>query len=416
MKQPTTSPPVPDRAFKSPYRNETPAQTILLGSGAIRALSQELEKLRLRRIVVISSPSAARSGAMQLVQASLGTVEIVWSFDRVQAHAPIADSELLAQQLVRTPIDAIISVGGGSASDTAKAVAVVLAEGGPLEDRCSTFSPQEDVRPVDLPSPKIPIIAIPTTLSGAEITPSGGATNSDGVKRVFWDSKLAARVVALDPRAIADVPEVVLTTTGFNGLAHCAEAAYSRGRSPLTKALALEGAKNLCAGLLRLRKRSGPLDQVFEQLQLGAAFGGMVISNARMGLHHAVCHVVGPPFHVSHGLVNAIILPYVLAFNLEASQEEQEELATAIRPVLGAYGVSTSGSLARLVSQLQKALELPSSLREAGVPREQLLTIARAVMGERGLHFNPRRIHNPDQLLPLLIASWNGSLDMAEAP
>jgi alcohol dehydrogenase class IV len=125
------------------YRYVTPDQTLVIGRGALRSLPAELSSRGIGRVCLISSPTASRSAAMQLTRQMLEEFEVTSEFGEVAEHAPIIDTERFAEQIRSNPPDAFVAVGGGSASDTAKALAVVLAEGAPLENRCSTFRPPD---------------------------------------------------------------------------------------------------------------------------------------------------------------------------------------------------------------------------------------------------------------------------------
>ncbi len=381
-------------------------QTLLCGAGAIAALTAELQKIGAFRIVLLSSPHASRSAGFAALRGALDAFEVVFEFLKVSPHAPTADSEALAESVRPLHPDAFVAYGGGSVSDTAKAVSILLAEGLPLSSHCSTFSPPDHLFQPTLSQPKRPIISVPTTLSGAEVTPGGGSTNADGIKRVFWDPKVASRVLVFDPLALKDVPANIILTSGMNGLAHCAEALYSRSASPITDALAIEGARCFASALPDYA-RGARDEESFSKMLLAAYFGGLVISNARVGLHHAICHVLGATLGISHGLANTVMLPYVLEFNRDETQSKQELLAAALRVGLG----SGSGeSASRLVRNIQLACELPTNLEQAGVRRGDLDQVAVSVMQDRGLFFNPKVVNDASEVRRLLENAWNGSL------
>ena len=392
------------------FRYVTPDQTLLIGQDILTTLPPELASRGIRRVCIVSTQRASRSRAAALVKVALSDIEVVRDIDTVRQHAPIVDTEGWASELNGKSLDAIVAVGGGSASDTAKAIAILLAEGGRMEQHCSAFTPPDQLMHVDLQAAKLPVIAVPTTLSGAEVTPGGGATNEAGIKRVFWDPKTASRVVIFDPEAMREVPTAVLLTTGMNGLAHCAEALYSRTRSPLSSALAVQGAKDFAEGLLALARGDRQQDETLLKLQGAAAIGGMVISNARVGLHHALCHVLGAAWRVPHGVANSVLLPFVLEFNYFDTQQPQEQFADALRPALAARGLPASGSPAKVTATLQRAIGVPDSLKSIGISAIDIERVAEDAMQDRGLFFNPKPVQHAEELLPVLRAAWNGRL------
>jgi alcohol dehydrogenase len=398
-------------------------QVLLFGSGAAgERLGAELRARGWRAVAVLVSPSAAASGQLDRLRAgALASCELVALHDRVRPHAPVADSQAIAAGLAGRRLDALVALGGGKVVDTAKGVAVLLAEGGRLEDHCSVFTPPDRYLPRELPAPKLPLIAVPTTLAGAEMTPGGGATDDRGVKRTFWDPKLVARLVAYDPEVLGATPADVLATTGMNALAHCAEGLYSRIANPISTALALEATRALAAALPAavLPAPAGPVAApaaceepgpfsagaaapagTLAALGEAAAMAGMVIANARVGLHHAICHVLGGRFGVPHGVANAIMLPPVLRFNLEATLGAQRRFAEALA------GAEAAEDPPEAVRRFRDRLGVPARLRDAGLDRRDLDRVAADLMQERGLYFNPRRIEEPSQVREVLEWAW----------
>jgi alcohol dehydrogenase len=386
-------------------------QVLLFGPGAAgERLGAELRARRWRAVALFASPSAAASGQLDRLRAgALAGCEVIAVHGRVRAHAPAADSEAIAAGLRGRRLDALVALGGGKVVDTAKGVAVLLAEGGRLEDHCSLFTPPDRYLPRELPAPKLPVVAVPTTLAGAEMTPGGGATNDRGVKRTFWDPKLVGRVSAYDPEVLGATPAGVLATTGMNALAHCAEGLYSRTANPVSTALALEATKGLADALPAIRAEASPgaaaaagtrlPAEVGAALGEAAALAGMVIANARVGLHHAICHVLGARYGVPHGVANAIMLPPVLRFNLEATRDAQRRFAEAL-------GVEAAEDPPEVVRRFRDALDVPARLHDAGLHRRDLDRVAADLMQERGLYFNPRRVDGPSQVREVLEWAW----------
>ncbi|MCZ7572811.1 MAG: iron-containing alcohol dehydrogenase [Ardenticatenaceae bacterium] len=382
-------------------------QTFLFGPGAATArLAEELDERGWRRVIVLAGASAARIGLLDRLKEALGQGKVLSVHIVAGAHSPIERTEALAAELrdivtAHGGCDALIALGGGKVIDSAKGVSVLLGEGGRLEDHTGTFEPPgRFVHPV-LNAPKLPIVMVPTTLSGAEVTPGGGATNAAGRKRIFWDRKIAGRLLCYDPSFISCVPTDVLTTTGMNALAHCAEGLYSRTANPVSTAMALEATRQLAGGLRAIM--SGKiLEATYTDLGAGAAMAALVICNARSGLHHAICHFLGGRFHVPHGVANAIMLPHVLRFNLPVTEEPQRRFAEAVNAsALGA--VSTA---AEAVTVLQQDLQVPTRLRDVGVPQSRLDEVAEAAMLDPGRFYNPRPVEQPQTIRDILDQAW----------
>jgi alcohol dehydrogenase len=186
-----------------------------------------------------------------------------------------------------------------------------------------------------------------------------------------------------------------MLSTGMNALAHALEGLYSKQRSPISEALAIETLRTLPAALLAAHAQ--PDDLAARSALLEAAhLAGLVIANARTCLHHAVCHAIGAYCGVPHGEANAVMLPHALRFN---ASHAHAELSRAAR----AWGCGDRpNDLVEAVMALQKKLQVPHRLRDIGVPHEALSPIPHKTMGERGLYFNPRvvmKVEESDELL-----------------
>lgn len=358
-------------------------QLVLFGPDATSGVARELCDRGWQSIAVLMSSSARLPDA-------LAGLDPVATFSGIKPHSPIIDTEEIAAQLADAELDALLVIGGGKVIDAAKAVALLLAEGGRLEDHCTTFTPPDHYLAPTLVAPKLPLVAVATTLAGAEMTPGGGGRNSAGIKRTFWDPALVARVAAFDPHVIASTPRDVVLSTGMNALAHCVEGLYSRTANPFSTALADAAAPLLASGLRAVS--DGRADEEdYVRLGEAAAMAGMVIANARVGIGHAICHVVGARFGVPHGIANSIVLPGALRFNLPATGAQQQRFSELI-----------GGP----VELLRDELGLPARLRDVGVPEEALSDIAEHLMQERGLYFNPRRVRDAAEVETILRDVW----------
>ena len=372
--------------------------------GAIAAIGDELRAIGAQRAMLVSGTRSSEGAAARAVRAALGDL-LAAEWTGVPQHSAVAAVTALAAQAHEQRIDAFVVVGGGSASDSAKAAAILLAEGGQLADHANVFHPPDRYVQKVLDAPKLPIVVVPTTLSAAEVTPGLGIRDEHGHKLVFWDQGLVPRLIVLDAAATADVPVSVMATTGMNALAHCIEGMYSRVRNPVSEGLALQGIRMLCEALPRLVQQ--PADQDAREQALAAAYvSGLVISNARVGIHHGVCHGLGALGGLPHGVANSILLPHAMRFNREAATAH---LALAA----GAFGVDTRGltplqaadAAIAAVEALQQRLGVPRRLSEAGLDRELFPRLARGAMSDRGLYFNPR-LATEAEVLALLEAAW----------
>lgn len=381
------------------------ATRVILWPDAIDAMPDEIAGLGCRRLMVLCGGSTRRSRLYRRATEALGDT-IVCVVDDVKAHTPRAMVMRAAALAREMRCDGFLAIGGGSSSDAAKAVSIVLAEGGDISEHASTFIPPDKFYPKELHKPKLPVIAVPTTASAAEVTPGLGVRGDDGKKMLFWDVKLASRLIVLDPRANTEVPAQIMAQTAMNGFAHCVEGLYSRLRNPISEGLALQGIRILHRAVPAMiaepddeKHRAGVL--------AGAHLSGMVISNARVGIHHAMCHCLGGLGGLGHGEANSIMLPFAMAYNIDVATAELAEMAEAM-------GIQRDGKTDREAAEaaidavrgLQRRSKVPTRLRETALDRSMLPRIAEHTLLDRGLFFNPRRTESAEPILRVLEEAW----------
>ncbi|MCC6533401.1 MAG: iron-containing alcohol dehydrogenase [Burkholderiales bacterium] len=378
-----------------PFTHWFPQQRVLFGRGMAADLRRALAEVGIARPLIVCSARAQTTRAVQALAESFGAAAArVWG--GVQAHAPL-HAAIEGAQLARAHrADAIVSFGGGSASDLAKGIALAVAEGSDIESFAMRRE-QGSITAAHSSAPKLPIVALPTTLSGAEVTPGFSLTRADAYKLIFRDAALAARAIVLDPELIVDAPTDILLGSGMNAIAHCVEALYSKARTPISSLFAEEGLRRLWHGLASRLEGADSADE----LLIGAYFAGAAIVNARTALHHAICHKLAPMARISHGEANAAVLPHVAAFNLAECPAETARMAAAME-----LPDASIAAIATRLHELARRAGLRTRLREFGLERDRLQELAARVFAEPGLAFNPRPIDRPEDIEALLAAAW----------
>ncbi|HWO41837.1 MAG TPA: iron-containing alcohol dehydrogenase [Candidatus Eisenbacteria bacterium] len=382
--------------------NNPRVERIVSGRGSIAKLPEEVERLGGTRAFLVTSPSVAKTRLLHAVKAALG-VKCVAVFEQVKPHSPTVSIETATEQARVHDIDLLISVGGGSAIDTAKGVAALLAEGGPLPRLAVRFTPPDKKEIPPMPAPKAPHIAIPTTFSGGEYSYSVGISEG-GRKLIVADPKLSPRTVLLDPEAPATAPRRLLAASGMNALAHCVEAVYSTESQPLTEAYCLKAIGLIARYLPRAVEASQDLESM-SYVQVAACLSGMGVYSAWTGIHHAVVHAIGGRYQVPHAEVHALMLPHAMRWNLDAVAQAYTQMAREMGLQAGSDH-ELAASVPERVFEMNRRMGLPLKLRELGVPRDGLRQLATDALADYSMYTNPKPVHAAEQVLELLEQAW----------
>jgi maleylacetate reductase len=332
-------------------------QRVVFGVDAARtALAPEIDRLGARRVLVIASTRDA-----ERIAALLAPLDgrVAGTFTAVREHVPLPTAEAARAAAKAADADLLLAIGGGSTVGAAKAVAMTA---------------------------RLPILAVPTTYAGSEITPIWGVTEN-GRKTTGVDPAVLPRVVVYDPALTATLPPDLAAASGFNALAHAVEAMWAPRRNPVSTAVAGEAVERLATGL-----RSGDP----AELLCGAWLGSSAFAVAGSGLHHKLCHVLGGTFELPHARTHAVVLPHVLAFNAPGAPE-------AVGRVARALGVDDAVAGLRALAD---AHGIPRGLRELGLP-ESAIAEAAALTAPAVPADNPVPVTDAS-MLALVRAAWSG--------
>ncbi|MCE4546066.1 MULTISPECIES: maleylacetate reductase [unclassified Caballeronia] len=309
-----------------PFVHETRASRVVFGSGTRNTLERELDQLDIRRALVITTPEQIELG--NEIAATLGE-RCAGVHGQAVMHVPVEVVRASIDTARRLGVDGFVAVGGGSTLGLAKALAL---ESG------------------------LPIVALPTTYAGSEMTPLYGLTDAD-VKKTGRDWRVLPRTVIYDPDLTLTLPVEISMTSGMNAMAHAAEGLYGANSTPVYDSMAEAGIRALARALPRLRMEACDLDARGDALY-GAWMCGAVLGNVQMGLHHKLCHTLGGSFNLPHAEVHTVILPYALAYNASSAPRAMRRIASA----LGGEN-AVSGLL-----DLSRTLGVPRSLKDIGMP------------------------------------------------
>lgn len=377
-------------------------RSIISGPGSRSRLRDELDRLRIGRLLIIASPTLnATTPFVAEAVRELGD-RFSFVFDKVEANTPLRSISEATEVLRSHNFDGVVSMGGGSAHDMAKALAVSLPSGRSIADFVSRFEPPATFHSVDVEVEPLPVITIPSTFSAADVVGGGAVTDTTrGQKLIFVHSKLTPSAVILDGEVVATTPTRVLALSGMNAIHHCLEAHYSKGAQFITDAFALSALRQLLSALPAMVASGATPDVDALQKALNAtALSGLTYGNSWLGIGHSVCHSLGGRYGLSHGAANAVMVRQSLRFNLSAAEPCLAEAARAVGASAAADDAAAAQALVDRVDQLAAILGTPISLRAIGLPEGQFEQIAADVMADPQTYWNPRRTNEKE------VASW----------
>jgi len=313
---------------------------VVFGAGALREVGAEVERLGARRALVLSTPEQADAAARV---ASLLGERAAGDFAKAVMHVPIETAREARAEAARLGADCAVAIGGGSTTGLGKAIALESS---------------------------LPIIAIPTTYAGSEVTSIWGITEG-GVKKTGRDARVLPRTVIYDPELTLTLPLALTVTSALNAIAHAAEGLYAHDGNPVIALMAEEGIRASAAALPALQRDPRDLAARASALQ-GAWLCGIVLGSVAMGLHHKLCHTLGGTFNLPHAETHTVVLPHALAYNAAMAPEAMARIARALAAAGALAPDSTGASAAAEVPRALQALAArhgaPTSLRALGMP------------------------------------------------
>jgi alcohol dehydrogenase class IV len=351
------------------FVHDTLPQRVAFGSGAAAAnLSREIGNLGATRVMLIAAKAEA-----DLADTIAVGIPMALRHDDVVMHVPVEVAERARAAAASSDVDVLVSVGGGSTTGLAKAIALTTG---------------------------LPIIAVPTTYAGSEATPVWGLT--EGAKKTTGtDNRVLPRVVIYDAALTMSLPVDMSVASGLNALAHCVDSMWAPNADPINAAFAAEGIRSLAAGLPKVV--ADPMDLDGREHALYAAYlSATAFASAGSGLHHKICHVLGGKYNLPHAQTHATVLPYVLAFNGPAAPDAERRIAVAFP----GDGLGAASALDGLVA-LKQELNAPHALADYGFTEESIPEAAQAILPSVPPS-NPRPVSAED-LRTLLRAAWSGA-------
>lgn len=377
----------------------TRTERVTMGVPTAEAIADEAGQMGCKKVFLIASSSLRENtDEIQKIEAGLGARH-GGTYSGIAPHAPRADVLKAADAARAVGADLIVSVGGGSATDAAKIVALLIKHDvrsveafEPL--RTYVTDAGDVINPITV-GPDIPVICVPTTLSGGEFNALSGATDEvTQHKQGYEHRNMAPVMVVLDPSITRHTPEWLWLSTGVRSVDHAVETLSSYKSNDFADGLAESALRLLVEGLPRVKADPGDLEARLK-CQIGAWQSMIsIIGGVPMGASHAIGHILGGTCDVPHGYTSCVMSPYVLAWNAEHDASRQARTLA----VLGGEHASASAALDVFIS----GLGMPRRLRDVGVDESRFQQVAEYTLLDIWGRTNPRPVTSAADILEIL--------------
>jgi len=340
---------------------------VVFGAGSLQYLEREVQLLQANRALVLCTPE--QQPLAEAIAKRLGT-KAAGIYPRAVMHVPADTAAAAVDEARRLGADCALAVGGGSTTGLGKAIA--LQSG-------------------------LPILAVPTTYAGSEMTPIWGMTEN-GLKKTGRDPRVLPRTVIYDPELTVSLPAGLSVTSGMNAIAHAAEGLYAQDSNPVMDLMAEEGIRALAGAIPKMKSDPSDLSARSDALY-GAWLCGIVLGNVGMALHHKLCHTLGGVLNLPHAEVHTVVLPHAISYNAAAAPDAMRRIERALHRDDAALGLY----------ELAKTNGAPVALRDLGMKSEDIERVVQLAV--QNPYWNPRPVNleASGALHELLQRAWEGA-------
>jgi alcohol dehydrogenase class IV len=373
----------------------TGAKKIVFGNGSFAGLAEHLAELKVSRPLVVLDGNLAGTGFGERLSGLLDKAKIGFIlYDKAAPEPPIELADEGAKLAIRKRCDGVVGIGGGSAMDLAKAIAVLAANKGKAEDYLGLNR---------VPGPGLPKIMVPTTAgTGSEVTFTAVFIRKKLKKKEGMNSPhLYPELALLDPELTLTLPPHPTAATGIDALCHAIESYTSINASPMSEMMSLE-AIGLISDNLRTAVHDGTNIEAREAMLLGSLYAGLGLANAGVTAVHSLSYPLGGKYGISHGLANTIMLPRVMAFNLPGAQEKFVDIAEIMGEIVDGLPLREAAYLAvEAVEALIEDCGIFTTLEELEIPEADFPELAKVAMTvARPLANNPCKM-TPEEMVEI---------------
>jgi len=362
-----------------------------------------IKELGAARVLIVTDKGVRAAKLLEGIEKSLEHVDLDYEiYDQVEPNPSAETIHRGLEYLKQHKSEAVLAIGGGSSIDTAKGIATMATNAGHILD-------YEGVGRIK--NTPIPIIVIPTTAgTGSETTNSTVVTNKEtSFKLGVLSSKLFPNLAILDPSLTVRLPQEITAATGMDALTHAIESYTSKAASPVSQAFAMQAIKMIGKNLTKTYFVGTDIESR-EQMLVASMLAGVAFSQSRLGNVHAISHTFGGVFNIPHGIANAVLLPFVMKFNLRACTDQYKDIAIALgKNVSGLSTIEAAEKAIEAVIEMNQAMKIPLNIKELGVSIEFLPKLVEDSMRSGNVFVNPRLTNSSDIKL-IIEKAYKGDL------
>ncbi len=367
------------------------AGRIVAGPDSIEQIAEIVKDYGASRVLIISDKGVARAGLIERPKALLEAASIaVTILDDTPPEPEVEQANAIFSAAKNASCDMVVGVGGGSAMDVAKLIAVLLNNDVTL---------RELLNKAPIARRGLPTLMIPTTAgTGSETTPNSIVlVPEDELKVGIVSPKLMPDCVILDPKMTLGLPPAITASTGMDALCHAIECYTSKKGNPFSEMIALKAISLISRSIRRAFNTGTDIDARHDML-LGAMYGGMCIATSSTTAVHALAYPLGGKYRIAHGVSNAILLPFVMRFNAVGNEDKFRDVAVAMElDVDPADSKAATEKFIEAIFELNRDLQIPSDLKRWNITEADLETLVEgAAKVTRLLDNNPRPMDRAD--------------------
>lgn len=359
---------------------------IVFGLGAVEKLVYHVENLKGSRVFIVSDPGVAQAGVLDKVKAPLIEANISFDvFTDLDLEPDVKTISLATEQAENFEADLVIGVGGGSALDAAKAVAVMVNNAGKITDYAGLNN---------VPNHGIPLICIPTTSgTGSEVTIWSVISDKEkGMKFGIGGSLVAPTLALCDPNLTLSLPPAMTAATGCDALAHTLESFVNKATQPISEAMSRESMRLIAKSLRKAVAQGDNVEARYDML-LASTIAALAFNPTRLGIAHSLAMPLGGQFKIPHGIANAVLLPKVIEYNLPGNLDKFKEIAEIFGEKTEGLSLREAAELAvKAIEKLNKDIGIPKDFSQFGVTEAALDAIAEEGMASGNTIVNPRKV------------------------